>query len=322
MTHYAFGAFGTNNVGDEAIFWGMRRIYPDLIQIYINKSNFTTAVWYADFIEGRRTFEYGDRLTIGGGGLLYSRHAVETMIKLADMVQSVGGSVSVEGIGCEALVDDYVDLVQELVRRADKLSVRSTTSAEIIRSRTKADPTVIPDFAFNLGDLFTHSERKTDGYITIGLSLSGDAFNNQYERLCRIVERWSAGHPLVRFVHIPHSRSYTSKHNNDLIVGQLIWSSISVYHARRESRFDAIPFSVDVENVAYVYGQLDAVIAERYHGLVFGTLAGIPLVAATGNLKNQSFVKDRPSATAFSFENEDQMESKIKACIEFLQSKL
>jgi len=306
---YAFGAYGTNNIGDEAIFQGIKRAYPGVRMIYVNKSNEPNSIWYADFTERRHNFTPGSHLIIGGGGLLYGRDAVETMLQLVALCRGSGGTISVEGLGCEALKEDYVDLVKQLMSQANKITVRSKSSQAIL-AEIGVQSEVVEDFAFQLRDLFQHPPRERGEMPRIGLALSGDAYNQNYAKLCELIERYTVGDKRMEFIHIPHSHSYVDRFNNDLIVGQHIWSSIAVYHAKREERFTCLPYVNDVAAVAKEYGKIDAVIAERFHGIVFGVMSGIPIVANAHNRKNRAVIEDLGDKADFiPFEGDDGLEA-------------
>ncbi len=219
------------------------------------------------------------------------------MIDLARVARAVGASVDILRIGCEAAQDSFADDIRELFSLARRTSVRSTASRTIIRAITGTDYPVERDFAFTLAPQARafprlRQELPTIGVVTASIS-TGDL--EMLTAMIRAQTRNRRNRP-VRFLHIPHSRSYFNYKNNDCVTGEILWSMAHMHHADHLDAFRPVPFDPDPLSVLRTYRRLDGVISSRYHGLVFGRLAEIPTLAMGGGLiKLRSFIDDNQS---------------------------
>ena len=293
---FVVGAYGTRNVGDEAIFDGARRRYPNAIQLYINAPRSLPAVEVYSMLRGGNKFRPEDTLVIGGGGLLYDAEAIRIFINLALRAREAGSAVRIERIGCEAAQPDYHDVIIELFRLADSISVRSSTSQQIVRDICGSEVEWQDDFALELaGDLPQSPPRR--GHIPrIGLVTGGDHMEEIGSLIELVLENTSdrAAAP-VRFVHIPHSVSHVALRNNDEVVGAKIAAGINGFLDGRQNAFIRTPFSDDPQEVLRTYAGLDGLISRRFHGLVFAHMMDLPVLGLPGDgAKNTSFIKDHP----------------------------
>ena len=310
MTTFCFGAYGTNNVGDEAIFEGLRSLHKCVVPIYVNKARVAPSVWYADLLEGRCSFPTGAKLILGGGGIMFSREAVLDMISLAKLARSAGCIVEMARVGFEAAQENYFGDIQDLLGLCSRVTVRSTVSQQILQKICGVQVVVERDFAYELRNVVdsTPAPPRAD-MPTVGVVLSGDVFGSRYTAISRTIEQFTVGENRTLFRHIPHSRAYVDPRNNDCIVGQYLWSSISVYHAAREDRFVLEDFTNDPNVVLTTYKKLDGVISERFHGLIFADILGLPLLALSGGLKNESFVRDYSGGGLFVSRSDDDFDA-------------
>jgi polysaccharide pyruvyl transferase WcaK-like protein len=295
---YAFGAYGTNNIGDEAIFAGLKHEYPDAIQIYVNKpwSWSPTAnlpIWYADFLTGVCKFTKEDTLIIGGGGLLHSLKAVNDYYTMASLVTEAGGKVLIEGIGAEGIQSSYKDIVKQLLSLASHISVRTTTSKDLLQPLTKNKIDVRKDFAYSMATKSnTPGPLSTQRYI--GIVVGGAEDLHVYDELSNLLAKYTVGPEHYNFLLIPHSISYTNPMNNDLLIFQYLWSNCNIYHAKREERIYILDYTPhDPEEALNLYKDLMlGCIGWRYHSLIFSEMANVPMLLAAPTFKNMAYVKD------------------------------
>lgn len=296
---FAYGSFGSNNVGDEAILEGIRKIYPRCHQLYHNRLRSGEGSFPQAALNNPDFFRAGDYLIIGGGGLLYDRPTVTLMADLAQAVTAKGGVADILRLGCEAASSEYHDEITRLFSLARHTTVRSTESQGIIEAITGIRCPVEFDFAFNLCPDVKRLPRKLFDQPTIGL-VTASVDPGTLANLTRFIEqntRGSRNDPTrPRFVHIPHSRSYFNFSNNDCIVAETIWAKANMHRAWSDDAFELWPYRGAPLDTLAAYKTLDGVISFRYHGLIFGKLCEIPTMAIGANqLKVGSFLADHGS---------------------------
>lgn len=297
---YIFGAFGTNNIGDDAILFGAHKKYTNLGDkvhpIYVNKLVWPNALCYDSFLqEDRVHFKAPGRLLIGGGGLLHCQGAVQDYIKLASIAIEDGLSVEIQAIGTEGVSPTctYVPEVKQLCALASQITVRTKCSQNILRG-LGIKSSLTQDFAYQLRPSIPgikYAKPMFPDGITIGIVTSSTEDYTSYTELQDLIRAYTIGPSPINFLHIPHSRAYVDPRNNDVICGEWLWSSIYIYHADRESHYKQAPYS-DTLTTLGIYKSLDALITWRFHGLVFSELVNKPCLLAAPSYKNMSYVQD------------------------------
>lgn len=293
---FSYGSYGSNNVGDEAILEGVRKLYPNCLQFYMNRMRNGHGFFPSEAVRNKGFFRSGDHLVIGGGGLLYNRPTVELMANLAESVTRNGGTVDIGRMGCEAANPSYYDEIRRLFSFAEKITVRSTNSQRIMETITGELYPVEYDFAFNLrGEVPETSEKYPE--VTIGLvtaSLDQKSLD-QISELVSYITKYRSGKK-VNIIHFPQSRSYFNEGNNDVIMGERIWIAASMQNARDPSTFRTVPYIEEPVETLRQYKKLDGLISSRYHGLVFAHMCNIPTLAVgKSQPKVGGFVTDHPS---------------------------
>ena len=318
----AYGSFGSNNVGDEAILEGIKRFYPDCIQIYHNRPRAGEGYLPSQLIGHRPFFNEGDYLILGGGGLLYDRGTVSLMADLARAALAANATVDILRIGCEAAQPEYSKEIIDLFSMARRITLRSTISREIMFNLTGELYPVEYDFAFNLADEAKRLPRAPTDMLTIGVvtASSSPADLIALAAVIRQHTRANAKRP-VRFVHIPHSRSYFEVGNNDCVTGQALWTMCFMHQAADESLFQAWDYDSEPLSVLAKYKRLDGVMSSRYHGLIFGQLAGTPTLAIGGDLiKLRSYIDDHASDTLFVAGNMGELPEAFEIFLAYVES--
>lgn len=326
---YAFGAYGTNNIGDEAIFEGLRKEYIGAIQIYVNKpSRWVTdwadpesgPVWYADFITGVRKFNKEDTLIIGGGGLLHSIQAVNDYYIMARLVKEAGGKVLIEGIGAEGLQPAYKHIVKSLLALASHISVRTTTSKALLRPLTNNKIDIRKDFAYSICSNPVTSPGPLETQRYIGIIVGGAEDLHAYDELSNLLSKYTAGPEHYNFLLVPHSISYTSPMNNDLLIFQYLWSNCSIYHAKREDRIYILDYQPhNPKEALNLYKELMlGCIGWRYHSLIFSEMVNIPMLLAAPTFKNMAYVKDTKRSNLIVKQNNETLEQAFNNFIPLL----
>jgi polysaccharide pyruvyl transferase WcaK-like protein len=289
---YLFGAYGTNNVGDEAIFEGASVIYPNSIEIFVNKSFRENSVWYADILTGRKSFSNeADELIMGGGGLIHCRGAVIDYLNMAKIAKSQGLKFSIQRVGFEGLKDDWKDVTIDLLKEASIITVRSKLSKKIV-NELGFEAEVERDFAYEYNPklidiipdyILPNNNKKNIGFV---LSHSNDEQLQSYSSYIKIIMKYA------NVIFIPHSRAYVSHRNNDLVAGHKLWSMSSIWEHKNVTEFGIVHNVYNPREVLSIYSKLDGIFSGRYHGYVFAEKTNIPLIAKISGLKSESFLKE------------------------------
>lgn len=288
------GGFGCGNLGDDAIFEGMRVHYPELIQIYVNYPTVKESVNYATIIKtGFPDSANNGELIIGGGGIFHSRGAIEDFIRVATRAKERKMKVSIRRVGAEYIQSDYEDVSKELCNIASFVSVRSKESAEILL-KLGCKATVERDYTYDLilpekGSILPDFQKNIPivGLVTGGIDLS---------KIAKLVEILTVdlgiGPHMCNLVHVPHTRHYTDWETNDVIGGEILRSTIHFYHSDRETRFKQLLYPETPSNLLGIYKSLSGVIGMRYHSFIFSELIGIPLFGIVSGLKATSYFEE------------------------------
>lgn len=284
MKTYAFGGFGANNVGDEAIFEGLQAVYPGAIEIYINKSYRSGSIWYGDIFHGQEQFEPGSHLIIGGGGILHCRGAVEDYLKMAKIAKAAGCRVTIERVGLEGLQPEYEDVTKELLAEAESISVRTPMSCRIARS-LGFFATVVRDFAYEGPYESALNNKQLLDDVTIGVSLSCVPEHVLEQEAARIQTILKVANVLF----IPHSRAFVSHRNNDIVTGHQLWSLADTWRNTAGTQFQVLPDIMSPAETIAVYRCLDGIYSSRYHGCIFAHMTGRPLIGKIHSLKGRAF---------------------------------
>lgn len=293
---FAYGSYGSNNVGDEAILEGILRLYPCCTQFYSNRTRTGRGAFAQVAIKDPHFFKPGDYLIIGGGGLLYDRPTVALMADLAQAAKRSGAIVDILRIGCEAAAESYFPEIRRLFSSARTVTVRSTQSQAILRRITGATVPVEFDFAFLLKPEALALPATLDASLTIGIVTATASLAEVHAIAQLIGKQARMKDRALRFRHIPHSRSYFNLENNDCITAEEIWTSAAMHRACDERAYELLPYEGDPLRALARYKALDGVISSRYHGLVFAKIAEIPALALGSNLiKLRGFLDDHAS---------------------------
>lgn len=296
MRKYVVGAFGNNNIGDEAIYAGVKKEFPDdeLIQIYLCQSNEPKAIQIHEMINGSKHFEDSDELIIGGGGLLYALDFLKELLQLVKLAKAEGMKVTIRKIGTEMFKENYIPVFREILSHVDSFTVRSTLSRDVMHF-IGVDPKIEKDFAYNLKDFETrdlsHLNIPNNERTNVGFVLAGHVENYLVEIseiLTNLID-----HTNCNIIIIPHTYGYGSlKH--DIVIAELIRKNCDLHHNNRHKYFSILPYQNDPIDVLNTYKKMDCILGIRYHSFIFSDITETPLFGLVSDIKYMSFFKDNP----------------------------
>ncbi len=286
---FAFGAFGSNNLGDDAIADALVDKYENLILICIKKRYRPHDLLLEQILGNKYFFQEKDHLIIGGGGIFASDESISAIHALTKLCIQSAGKYSVERVGLEYFDDtsiSAVEMLKGLLQDSISFSVRTHYSQELISRLFNLEVKLELDFAFfhKPGNFATSESALRVGIVVSDYSIEKiKMYSNLFSKFMN--------YPNVEFYGIAHSRSFFQANNNDLITLEKIWSDFHEY-SRLEKSYQVLNFSSNVRELLNNYSMLDCVISERYHGCIFSIINKKPLLINTiRNIKLNSFSK-------------------------------
>jgi polysaccharide pyruvyl transferase WcaK-like protein len=291
------GAYGYGNVGDEAILAGLlARLAERRVTVVSRDPEGTRrqhGVEAVGILEAASALRRHASLVIGGGGLFgRDMGAIGRFLPAFGLAASaLGRPVHVEGIDLDTrLAPSARLLVPPLMRRAAHVSVRDGQSAEVLRGwGVAADQE--PDLSAGMeaapvkeGRALLRSAGIETRRPVVGLALTGVVSALADQAVEAITEAIDAL-PEVQFALIPMSRHPRVAGHDDLVL------------ARRLRRIR--PRLMVVEELAHpsvvlaAFSQLTAVVAMRYHAMLFAERAHVPLVPLSYAEKTARWLEQR-----------------------------
>jgi len=306
MTYYAVGAYGTNNIGDDAILEGLVTLYPGLIPISHGYCKNNPVPIYSKELKSDFFFSPEDVLIVGGGGLFYSNEAIGHWLDLAQRAKRLGARIQLRSLGFEDYKPDYLERCFELFSTADIISLRTYTSMDLFKKHFSYECVFEPDFSEALRATIPSkniTNRKSSMFKRVGLVTTGSIDDN-YESLIQFIR----SHPECNFIHIPHSRSQFNWRNNDCLVGEYIISGLRPDFLSGTRNFETLDYCNSIKDIFEVYSSLDAVISYRFHGVIFSDFYELPCaVMRPTSLKQQSALQYNSRAfLTYSFDELDE----------------
>jgi polysaccharide pyruvyl transferase WcaK-like protein len=291
------GGYGYGNVGDEAILAGLlERLEDKRVTVVSRDPEGTRRLHRVDAIGiGRAAGALRrHRAVIIGGGGLFGRDmgAIGRLLPAFGlMAAALGREVLVEGVDLDASLSPSARLlVPALMRRAAHISVRDSGSIRVLRDLgVSAD--LAPDLSSWMPAAPVSSGRallRAAGIDTsrpvVGLALTG-VQPAAGEDALRAVAGAMEAMPDVQFVFVPMSRHPSVAAHDDLVLAR---------HLRaRRPRLAVVGEAPHPSVVLAAFTQLTAVVAMRYHAMLFADRAGVPLVSMAYAEKTGRWLADR-----------------------------
>src|SRR4030042_565508 len=309
---YVMGAYGNGNLGDDAVFLGIKEEHKNdnVIQIYDCKPSSNPSIWGGEVLSEAFVFPPpgdGDKLIIGGGGLFFDNNNIYCIDLVTQKAQTAGYGVEIQGVGIEHLAtldfDDY-EKVKVIFNRSKLTSVRSKESARILNEANIRNVTVRKDFAYGISPDM-ESARKVfpefrNNLPVVGINLLG--WDASRMNLAVSIVRMLVSNG-CNVLHIPHSRHYSSPFENGIIAGEYIWSLLNLYETgfNKSEHYKQLNIVSNPEILLGVYYLLNGIVGFRYHSFIFSDMANIPLFGFVTSRKHLSFFTDNPNYTYYNW---------------------
>jgi L-malate glycosyltransferase len=291
------GAYGYRNVGDEAILAGLlSRLGDRRVTVVSRDPEGTRRLHGVEAVGIGRSASAlrRHRSAIIGGGGLFGRDMGATGRLLPAFglaATALGRPVHVEGIDLDArLAPSARLLVPRLMRRAAHVSVRDRRSVAILRDwgvLADLSPDLsawMPPASVKAGRALIRSAGVETRRPIVGLALTGIVPAVAVQALDAIAGAMD-GMPDVQFVFVPMSRHPAVAAHDDLALA---------YRLReKRPRLKVLEEMAHPSVVLAAFSQLTAVVAMRYHAMLFAERAGVPLVPLVYAEKNVRWLDER-----------------------------
>lgn len=289
---FAIGSYGTKNIGDDAIGTSVSNIYDNVILVNGDHLKIEN-----EFFKNNLSDIVGpsDSVIIGGGGIFTTMQSILYMTDLVDNLISNNIKFQVCRVGFENFHSslDFDVLIEKFIRFASSFSVRSQYSFDLIFYKYKFNVLLERDFVFELKPFYKEYDKskKSVEELKIGI-VTSHSNDNKIIQLSDFMHKFASHRKDVKFLHIPHSRSTFDAVNNDLLQGEKIWMQYYDQKKYADENYSNLSFTNNLEDIFNIYSDLDLVITERYHGVIFSALCDVPCVIWGVNLKLESFIID------------------------------
>jgi polysaccharide pyruvyl transferase WcaK-like protein len=295
MKTYIYGAYGTGNLGDDALLKSALECYgtKDTITISYGKPFLEQEVnWIEHFEFIKKPEKYlnkGDKLIYAGGGLFWASSHADDMLYIAKAAHKKGCTIDIDRIGAQG-VHCNPESAKSLFDLCGSISFRDQASVDLVSQLGLTERGVTKcDLALSINDIPNDPYFETSSF-KIGINHSATPFfydKEHQNKTLHVYHEITKHCPDVEFYHIPHTRHFNVISQNDVINGEYFWKFSG-------GRIHSIPFPDSVEELLKIYSSIDGFIGWRYHMLVLATLMGKPAahLGQLGGHKYGAFATD------------------------------
>ena len=291
------GGYGCRNVGDEAILAGLLARIGDRRVTVVSRDPAGTGALHGvaaiGIGEAVRALRSHRSVIVGGGGLFgRDMGRIGRLLPAFGLAAvALGRQVFVEGVDVDAGLSPSARwLVPRFLRRARHVSVRDRRSVAILRDwGVRAD--LAPDLSAWMpmapvaeGRALIRRAGIETRQPVVGLALSAVQPALGGAALAAVVDAVDAL-PDLQFCFLPMSRHPRVASHDDLGVARRL--------AALRPRVTVVAEEAHPAMVLAVFSQLSAVVAMRYHAMLFAERARVPLVPFEYAEKNRRWLAER-----------------------------
>lgn len=295
------GGYGYGNVGDEAILAGLlarlsARGAREQVTVVSRDPAQTRAMHDVDAVPIAQAVPELRRhgcVLIGGGGL-FGPHMgkLGRLLPAFGLVASAAGRrVTVEGVDLEVEASRPRGLLlTRLLRAADRVAVRDRASAGLL-AEWGIDAHVRPDLSAWMEPASAQDGRGLleeagvlAGRPVVGLALTAVNRALVEPMLAAVTDAMDAL-PEIEFCFIPMSRHPSVPAHDDLRLARRLRDA--------RPRVRVVEGAIHPSVVLAAFGHLSAMVAMRYHAMLFAERAGVPLLPVPYAEKNRRWLAER-----------------------------
>jgi polysaccharide pyruvyl transferase WcaK-like protein len=295
MKTFLYGAYGTGNLGDDALLKSALNLYKDeqpKVVSYGKPLLSDEIPWidHFEFIKNPENFlKKGNKLIFGGGGLFWTASHGDVMAQLAIKASELGCEVAIDRIGVQG-VHSNIEAAKILFRLSKQSTVRDQASVDILKQLGITENVVARgDLVSFLENVSTSSHFK-DAKFRVGINHSATPFfydESHRNKTLEIYKKVATAFPDIDFYYLPHTRHFNVICQNDVIFGEYFWKAT-------RGKITPLHFPSTVEELFKYYRGMSCVIGWRYHLLVIADLLKIPAayLGQPGAHKYGAFAKE------------------------------
>lgn len=291
------GAYGYRNIGDEAILAGLLSTLAGRQLTVVSRSPAETSALHDVAAIGLRSaipaLLRHRSMLIGGGGLFgRDMGGIGKVLPLYSLLAAgLGRTVVVDGVGVDAGMSAASRLlVRRLLRVADGVTVRDQASAQIVRgwgieTRVEEDLSArMRPAGSRIGRSLLRAAGVDERRPVIGLCLTAVNPVLTPTVVAAVIDLMQHS-PRLQFCFIPMSQHPYLRPHNDLILARSLQATCP--------RMKIVEGLHHPATILSLFEALDAVIAMRYHSLLFAERAGTPFVPVAYAAKCDAWLRER-----------------------------
>jgi polysaccharide pyruvyl transferase WcaK-like protein len=291
------GAYGYRNIGDEAILAGLLTSLAGRRVTVVSRSPAETSGLHGVAAIGLRSaipaLGRHRSVLIGGGGLFgRDMGRIGRLLPLFGLLAAgFGRTIVVDGVGVEGGMSAASRLlVRRLLRVAQQVTVRDQVSAQLVRE-WGIEPLVeqdlstrMPPAPARIGRNLLRAAGVDERRPVIGLCLTAVNPELTPAVMAAVIDLMRR-QPEMQFCFIPMSQHPYLPRHNDMILARSLQATCP--------QMKIVEGMHHPTAVLSLFGALDAVVAMRYHSLLFAERAGIPFVPLAYAAKCAAWLDER-----------------------------
>lgn len=328
------GNFGVTNIGDEAIFSGLKSLlleaFPESEIMVQGKGNlfpFGVRSFLKSFVNPSllktpiNLVKASDLYILGGGGLFddtegpfissfWALQGLTAAQRLTTTTHTSKKPLVIMGVSLGKINFWNKFFVQHLFKKARAVSVRDQASKDLIQQWGIQNVLVVPDLAlfYPLSEYERKHLNRGDPYVILSVRPFRNATAKLYTNLAQlcdyIVDRYGFSIRLIPF-------------QKDIYSDARILNKI-FEQATRKEKIIREQFSGDIPGLLEVFRKAEAVIGMRFHAGIFSLLSEVPFLGLSYLNKVDNFWKtiDYPNIVTLQEACFEELKRKIDMIVE------
>ncbi|MDG6223225.1 MAG: polysaccharide pyruvyl transferase family protein [Candidatus Bathyarchaeota archaeon] len=299
------GAYGTGNIGDEAILSGILKYLISVKGVSNNeivvfsRNPFETTKLHQITSRRKNLFDLilSDEVIIGGGELFQNQGKMAIKYSLLGIIAKIfRKELTFLAVGFSSNVSKLGKILARIsFSVADNVSVRDKESMKrVLCLGVKKRVVVVPDPAFNVEPVSRRAAymllekegfRFEKGCLRIGFVSQFLGNNELYFSFLRFLKEILNTNSDIEIFFIPFTSHVDKALDRDLLYGEWLKRKIN------NDNFKVLKNTYKPQQIMGIIGLMDLVVSTRFHPLVFATKMNVPAIGMDLFDKTRSFCK-------------------------------